>query len=78
METVQVSDKYRIVITERVRRAVPVKVGQKVVELPLGDAILVVPLTENPDKILRKYLGNVRFDRRARKKAEAVMIGEAS
>lgn len=78
METVHVSDKYRIVITESARRAVPVRVGQEVVEIPIGDAILVVPLPKNPERILRKYLGNIHFNRAERKRAETLMVREAS
>lgn len=78
METVQVSDRYRVVLTEGVRKAVPVRIGQEVLEIPIGDAILVVPLPEDPDRVLRKYLGRVRFSRGARKRAEALMVRETS
>jgi len=67
LETVRVSGKYRIVITEGVRKSVPVAVGQEVLEIPLGDAILIVPFPKEPDVILKKYLGDVRFSRKARK-----------
>jgi len=77
LETVQVSDKYRVVITEEVRKSVPVEVGQQVLEVPLGDAILLVPLPKDPDKVLKKYLGYIKFDRKARRKAEALMLKEA-
>ncbi|MEM2107403.1 MAG: AbrB/MazE/SpoVT family DNA-binding domain-containing protein [Candidatus Bathyarchaeia archaeon] len=77
LETVQVSDKYRIVISEGVRKSVPIEVGQEVLEIPLGDAILIVPLPKDPDKVLRKYLGDVRFSRRARENAEKLMVDQA-
>lgn len=77
VETVRVSDKYRVVITESVRESVPVVVGQEVLQIPLGDAILVIPLPKDPDEILKKYLGDVRFSRKARESAEKLMIAEA-
>ena len=77
LETVRVSDKYRVVITEDVRKAVPVTVGQEVLEIPLGDAILIVPLPKDPDTILKKYLGDVRFSRKARENAENLMMAQA-
>lgn len=77
VKTVKVSDKYRVVITQSVRESVPVAVGQEVLEIPLGDAILVIPLPKNPNEILKKYLGDVRFSRKARESAEKLMIAEA-
>jgi len=77
LETVQVSDKYRVVITEGVRKSVPVAVGQEVLEIPLGDAILIVPLPKDPDAILKKYLGDVKFGRKARENAEKLMMAQA-
>ncbi|MFQ5762567.1 MAG: hypothetical protein ACE5PO_06000 [Candidatus Bathyarchaeia archaeon] len=70
------SDKYSVVITEGVRKSVPVEVGQQVLEVPMGDSILLVPLPKDPDKVLKKYLGDVKFDRKARRKAEALMLEE--
>jgi len=77
LETVRVSGKYRVVITESVRKSVPVAVGQEVLEIPLGDAILIVPLPKDPDTILKKYLGDVRFSRKARENAENLMMAQA-
>ncbi|MFQ6075436.1 MAG: hypothetical protein ACE5Z5_04790 [Candidatus Bathyarchaeia archaeon] len=77
METVKVSDKYRVVITESVRESVPVAVGQEVLEIPLGDAILVISLPKEPVEILKKYIGDVRFSRKARESAEKQMVAEA-
>ncbi len=69
--------KYRVVITEGVRKSVPVAVGQEVLEIPLGDAILIVPLPKDPNAILKKYLGDVKFSRKARENAEKQMMTQA-
>lgn len=78
MSIVRVSKKHRIVVSEDVRKSVPIKIGQEVLEIPLGESILVVPLTTEPDTILRKYLGKFWFSRRLRRQAEAKMVKEAA
>jgi len=78
MSIVRVSKKHRIVISENVRKSVPIKVGQEVLEIPLGESILVVPLPSEPDTILQRYLGKLRFSRKLRRQAEANMVKEAA
>lgn len=78
MSIVRVSKKHRIVVSEDVRKSVPIKIGQEVLEIPLGESILVVPLPIEPDMILRRYLRKFRFDRKLRRQAEAKMVKEAA
>lgn len=50
LEVVEVADRYRITITRAVREVVPLKVGQKVAVISLGERILVQPLPEKPEE----------------------------
>jgi len=75
MNVVRVSKKHQVVISEDIRKSVPIQIGQKVLEIPLGESILIVPLPNEPDTILRRYLGKFRFDRKLRQ-AEAKMVEE--
>ncbi len=77
MSVVRVSKKHRVVITQDVRKSVPIEIGQEVLQIALGDSILVVPLPTEPDKVLRKYLRNFRYTRKHRRRAEAMMVKEA-
>jgi len=78
MSVVRVSKKHRVVISEDIRKSVPIEVGQEVLEIALGDSILVVPLPTEPDKVLHKYLSKFRFNRKLRKQAESMMVKEAA
>ncbi len=78
MSIVRVSKKHRVVISEDVRKAVPIRIGQEVLEIPLGESVLVVPLPSEPDTILKRYLGKFRFSRKLRRQAEAKMVKEAA
>jgi hypothetical protein len=74
---VRVSKKHKV-MSEDARKSVPMKDGQEVLEIALGDVIFVVPLPTEPDKILHKYLGKYHFNRKLRKQAETMMVKEAA
>ena len=76
MSIVRVSTKHSIVIGKDVRKSIPIKIGQEVLEIPLGDTILLVPLSSEPDKKLQKYL--FPFSRKLRREAEARMMKEVT
>ncbi len=51
--------------------------GQSVYVVPRGDAFVVIPLKEDIDAELHKLIGNVKFDKAARRKAEAFLLKQA-
>ncbi len=77
MSLVEVDSRYRVTLTSDVRRFVGVKKGQRVYVVPRGDAFVVIPLKEDIDAELHKLIGDVKFDRAARRKAEAFLFKQA-
>jgi len=78
MSVVRISKKHRMVISEEIRKSVPIEVGQEVLQLSLGDSILVIPLPKDPDIILKRYLGKFKFSRKLREAAERQMVKAAA
>ncbi len=74
LDVVVVGDGYRITIRRRVREVVPLKIGQKVEVVPLGNRILVQPLPEKPEEKLAQLTKDVVFNRKARRKASKFLI----
>ena len=60
MSTVTISPKFQVVIPKEIREPLHLKSGQKVVMLPYGDRIELVPL--KPLKQLRGFLKGIRTD----------------
>ena len=77
MSLVEVDSRYRVTLTSDVRRFLGVKKGQRVYVVPRGDAFVVIPLKEDIDAELHKLIGDVKFDRAARRKAEAFLFKQA-
>ena len=50
---------------------------QSVYVVPRGDAFVVIPLKEDIDAELHKLIGNVKFGKAARRKAEAFLLKQA-
>ena len=71
------SPRNRVTLTSDVRRFVGVKKGQRVYVVPRGDAFVVIPLKEDIEAELHKLIGDVKFDRAARRKAEAFLFKQA-
>jgi bifunctional DNA-binding transcriptional regulator/antitoxin component of YhaV-PrlF toxin-antitoxin module len=74
MSLVEIDSRYRVTLTTDVRKHVGVKKGQPVYVLPKGDSFIVIPLTEDIDSGLHKLIGDVKFTRAARRKAETFLL----
>lgn len=77
MEVVEVADRYRITMTGPIRKAVPLRVGQKVAVIPFGDKILVQPLPAKPEERIEELVGDFTFDRAARRKAYQLLVSKS-
>ena len=77
MSLVGVDSRYRVTLTSDVRRFVCVRKGQSVYVVPRGDVFVVIPLKEDIDAELNKLIGNVKFDKTARRKAETFLFKQA-
>ncbi|MGD0175592.1 MAG: AbrB/MazE/SpoVT family DNA-binding domain-containing protein [Candidatus Bathyarchaeia archaeon] len=77
MSLVEVDSRYRVTLTSDVRKNVEVRKGQRVYVLPRGDSFIVIPLSEEVDSELHKLIGDVKFTRAARRRAETFLFKQA-
>lgn len=77
MSLVEVDSRYRVTLTSDVRKMVEVRKGQRVYIVPKGDSFIVIPLSDDVDSQLQKLIGNVKFNKAARKKAETFLFKQA-
>jgi bifunctional DNA-binding transcriptional regulator/antitoxin component of YhaV-PrlF toxin-antitoxin module len=77
MGLVEIDSRYRVTLTSDVRKHVEIKKGQHVYVLPRGDSFIVIPISEDADSELHRLIGNVKFTRAARRKAEAFLLKQA-
>lgn len=77
MSIVEIDSRYGITLTNEVRRHLRVKKGQRVFVVPRGDSFIVVPVTENTDNELDRLIGDIEFNREARKRAEKFLLTQA-
>jgi bifunctional DNA-binding transcriptional regulator/antitoxin component of YhaV-PrlF toxin-antitoxin module len=75
---VEVGPKYRVTITQDVRRKIPVKVGQKVYLLARFPYLILIPIPEKVDEALAELIGDIAYSREERKRAEGHLLKEAS
>lgn len=78
MSIVEVGPKYRVTITQDVRRKIPVKVGQKVYLLARFPYLILIPIPEKVDEALAELIGDIAYSREERKRAEGHLLKEAS
>jgi bifunctional DNA-binding transcriptional regulator/antitoxin component of YhaV-PrlF toxin-antitoxin module len=77
MSLVEVDSRYRVTLTTDVRKHIEVRKGQRVYVLPKGDSFIVIPLSEEVDFQLHKLIGDVKFTRAARRRAETFLLKQA-
>jgi len=64
-------------LTANVRKFIDIRKGQQVYVVPKGDSFVVIPLGGEIDSELQKLMGDIKFDRAARRKAEAFLLKQA-
>ncbi len=74
---VEIDSRYRVTLTTDVRKYIEVRKGQRVYVVPKGDSFIVIPLSEEVDSELDKLIGDVKFTRSARRKAETFLLKQA-
>ena len=77
MSIVEVGSKYRVTITQEVRKKVPVRVGQRVCLLARFPYVILIPIPERVDEALAKLIGDITYSREERKRAEENLLKEA-
>ena len=77
MSLVEVDSRYRVTLAADVRKYVEVRKGQRVYIVPKGDTFIVIPLGEDSDSELHRLIGDVKFTRAARRRAENFLLKQA-
>jgi len=77
LSIVEVGPKYRVTITQDVRKKIPVRVGQRVYLLARFPYVILIPIPENVDDSLAELIGDITYSREERKKAEEHLLKEA-
>jgi len=78
MSVVEVGPKYRVTITQNVRKKIPVKIGQRVYLLARFPYVIMIPIPESIDEALAKLIGDVTYGREERRRAEEQLLKEAT
>ena len=73
----QVDGRFRITLPKELRKLFPVSVGEKLYIIASGDTLIIRKLPQDLAKQLSKLLGNFKFDREARRRAEEWALKEA-
>lgn len=76
MSIVEVGPKYRVTITQDVRKKIPVRVGQRVYLLARSPYVILIPIPERVDEALAKLIGDITYGREERKRAEEELLKE--
>jgi bifunctional DNA-binding transcriptional regulator/antitoxin component of YhaV-PrlF toxin-antitoxin module len=74
MELVEVDERYRVTIPKDVRTAFKVVKGQQFYLVPYGNDLLMRPVPADPAKKLDSVIGDFRFDRESRRKAQEWLL----
>ena len=78
MSIVEVGPKYRVTITQDVRKRIPVKVGQRVYLLARHPYMILIPIPEKVDEALAELIGDITYSREERKRAEEQLSKETA
>jgi len=75
---VEVGPKYRVTITQNVRKKIPVKIGQRVYLLARFPYLILIPIPESVDEALAELIGDIKYNREERRRAEEQLLKEAT
>ncbi|MGQ9530597.1 MAG: hypothetical protein ACUVQX_04990 [Candidatus Bathycorpusculaceae bacterium] len=78
MSIVEVGPKYRVTITQNVRKKIPVRVGQRVYLLARYPYLILIPIPDRVDEALANLIGNIVYCREERKRAEEQLLKETT
>jgi bifunctional DNA-binding transcriptional regulator/antitoxin component of YhaV-PrlF toxin-antitoxin module len=76
MSIVEIGPKYRVTITQVIRRKIPVSVGQRVYLLARSPYMILIPIPENVDEFLANLIGDITYNREERRRAEEHLLQE--
>ncbi len=74
MSLVQVDHRFRVTIPRKIRKKIAVTEGQAFYLLPYEGGLLMKPVPKEAARKLDEVIGNFKFDRVARRKAEKWLL----
>jgi len=77
MSVVEVDSRFRVTIPSEVRKQVQVNEGQKFYVIPYEHGLLLKPIPSDAPRKLDQMIGDFKFDRKAARKAEKWLLGQA-
>lgn len=77
MSVVEVDERHRLTLPKDIRETFKMSEGQKLYIIAVGDTLIVKKVPRNPSEALRDLLGDLNFDREARRKAEKWLLTQA-
>jgi AbrB family looped-hinge helix DNA binding protein len=73
---VEIDDRHRITIPKGVRETLNLSEKQKLYMVVAGDTLIIKKMPPNPSESLDEILGDIRFDREARRRAEEWLLSQ--
>ena len=71
---VKVDERFRIILPRELRKPFPISVSEKFYVIASGDMLLLKKTRLDPSSELDKLLGDLKFSREARRKAEEWLL----
>ena len=76
MAVVEVDERHRLTLPKEVRETFKLSERQKLYIIAIGDALIIKRVPQNPSEALRGLLGDLTFDREARRRAERWLLNQ--
>jgi len=73
---IQIDERFRITLPRKLRRIFPVSAGEKLYIVASGDMLILRKVPQDPSSKLDEILGDFKFDRDARRRAEEWLTKE--
>ena len=77
MSLVEVDSRFRVTIPSEIRKKVEIREGQAFYLVPYEHGLLMKPVPKNASRKLAELIGDFKFDRRTRRKAEQWLLKQA-
>lgn len=77
MSLVEVDSRFRVTIPSEIRKKIEISEGQTFYVVPYEHGLMMKPVPKGASRKLGELIGNFKFGRKARRKAEDWLRGQA-